>query len=146
MTNQSAPHGDLHALHTLKYRYAEAVDRCVDDPSDATVAVVVELFTADATADYGQFGSYQGPEALATFFRDVLPSIASWTRHFMLNPIVELDGARATGRWSALVHAVFKASADAGPQRLYVRYQDSYKKTDDGWRLQAVIALFDTPG
>ena len=78
--------------------------------------------------------------------RDVLPSIASWTRHFMLNPIVELDGARATGRWSALVHAVFKASADAGPQRLYVRYQDSYKKTDDGWRLQAVIALFDTPG
>jgi hypothetical protein len=137
---------DREALRTLKYRYAEAVDRCVADPTQTTAAAVAEMFTADGHADFGQFGQYDGRDGIATFFQTVLPTVTAWTRHYMHNPILQLDGDRATGRWYAVAESLMRAALEAGPQTLYVRYEDTYVKTEHGWRLQTVIVHFDTPG
>ena len=137
---------DLAAIQALKYSYAMAVDRGVADPSQASVAAIVELFTDDTLANYGQFGTYHGREALTGFFRDMLPSIASWTRHYMHDPVLELDGDTATGRWYAVAQVVMKANPGAGPQPMYVTYEDRYRRTDAGWKLAEMIVHFDQPG
>ena len=136
---------DAEAIRSLKYRYADAVDRHLEAPSPETIRAIAGLFTEDASADYGQFGSYQGQAQIAEFFSKVLPSVALWTRHFMLNPILDLAGATAKGRWYAQAFAVLKASPAAGPQPLWVCYEETYKKTDSGWRFSSIVALFDQP-
>lgn len=136
---------DRAAIETLKARYMEAVDRCVEAPSAGTAAAVADLFTEDASANFAQFGSYEGRAQIAQFFQAVLPGVTSWTRHNATNPIIEVDGGGATGRWYAIVYGVFKDNPSAGPQTLWVRYEDTYAKTEQGWKMRALVVHFDSP-
>lgn len=133
------------AIRTLKARYAEAVDRCIEAPTAQSAAAVADLFTEDAVADYSQFGRPEGRAAIADFFRGVLPAVAAWTRHNMMNPIVEVNDGVASGRWYAIVYGVFKSNPSAGPQTLWVRYEDTYQKTEQGWKIRTLLVHFDTP-
>lgn len=133
------------AIRALKARYAEAVDRCIEAPSAESAAAVADLFLEDGVGDFGQFGRHQGRAALIELFGSTLASLSSWSRHFMMNPIIEVDGESATGRWYAIAQIVFKSNAAAGPQPTWVRYEDTYAKTEKGWKLRSVIVHFDTP-
>jgi hypothetical protein len=95
------------AIQGLKARYGELVDRrfaagsVVDaDTLAAVAASVADLFTADGVWDGGPgLGVASGRPAIAA--RLGQPTL-TFSRHFFVNPRIEVDGDRATARWDLL--------------------------------------------
>ncbi|MEV5705353.1 nuclear transport factor 2 family protein [Actinoallomurus sp. NPDC052274] len=98
------------------------------------------VFTEDATADT-LGGSVQGIDALAAQARRSHPADVA-TQHFITNPLIEVDGDRATIDANLLV--VFASSTDR--RVLGERYRLEAARTPDGWRIRRVAArkIWDT--
>ncbi len=106
---------DVEAIKQLKARYC---DRCDDGPYDADG--VAELFTEDAVWEGEGFGRFVGRDAIRDFFRTGR-SVFSFTIHQATNPIIEVDGDRARGRW-LISH--LKTTT-----RFFTPYEDGWAKT-----------------
>jgi ketosteroid isomerase-like protein len=129
---------DIEAIKQLKYRYADACDRGYDTDT------LADLFTADAIWDGGLFGRYQGREAIREFFRGVSTDIP-FAMHYMMNPIISVDGDEADGEWYLFQTCTF---AD-GNTAIWgaARYDEQYRRVDGGWKFSRVnlISSFWTP-
>ncbi len=123
---------DIEALKQLKARYAAYCD----DDYDADG--LAPLFTEDAIWDGGVMGRYEGREAIREFFSSADRAV-SFAIHHVTNPILELDGERATGRWYLWQPCTF-AQTD---QALWMagRYEDVYRREEDVWRFEQVTVL-----
>ena len=140
----------LEEIRRVKYRYL----RCVDLKLWPEMA---EVFTPDATADYGspatgqplRFGSR---DEIIAFLRDSLgPDII--TLHAAGQPEIDIDGAVASGTWR------FEDTVIATEYRVVVAgaafYHDRYERGADGkWRIahtgyvrtyEAMLSLDDLP-
>lgn len=129
---------DIEAIKLLKARYADACDRGYD--ADA----LASLFAVDAIWDGGTFGRYEGREAIRTFFQGVSSDIP-FAMHYMINPIIAVDGDAATGKWHLFQTCTFAE----GNQAIFgaARYDEEYRRIDGAWlfwRL-ALISSFWTP-
>ena len=82
---------DIEAIKKLKARYCAYCDNNYD--ADGIAA----LFTEDAVWDGGNFGRYEGREAIRTFFRGA-PRIFPFAIHQVMNPIIEVEGEQAKGQ------------------------------------------------
>ena len=120
---------DIEDIKQLKARYATL---CDDDYQADGLAV---LFTDDAVWDGGPLGYAAGREAIRTFFREA-PSTVSFAVHTVTNPLIEIDGDAATGRWYLWQPMVLRGS-DAC-RWLCAQYDDRYVRTADGWRFAHV--------
>lgn len=136
---------DQEAIRTLKHRYAEAVDRCVDAPSAENAAVIADMFTDDADVDFSPIAKVKGRSQILNLYQNVIPSILLWSQHYMTNPIIEVNGSSAAGRWYTLFPAVNRSTPAAPPAFRFVRYEDTYVKTESGWKFQSVTAIFRSP-
>ncbi len=129
---------DIEAIKRLKYRYADACDRGYD--ADA----LADLFTEDAVWDGGLFGRYEGREAIRQFFRGVSSEIV-FALHYMMNPIIDVDGDEARGAWYLFQTCTF---AD-GNTAIWgaARYDEEYRRVDGGWKFSRLnlISSFWTP-
>jgi ketosteroid isomerase-like protein len=129
---------DIEAIKQLKFRYADACDRGYDTDT------LADLFTADAIWDGGLFGRYQGREAIREFFRGVSTDIP-FAMHYMMNPIISVDGDEADGEWYLFQTCTF---AD-GNTAIWgaARYDEQYRRVDGGWKFSRVnlISSFWTP-
>ncbi len=90
---------DIEAIKKLKARYCYLCDAGL---SDARVrdALLAE-FSDDATVDFGlgPASIFAGKEGLKIFFGKVVPESVSFCMHMVHNPIIEVNGDRATGTW-----------------------------------------------
>ena len=143
-------HVALEEIRRVKYRYLRCVDEKLWDE-------IVDVFTQDATADYGtpsagrplQLGSR---DEIVTFLRDSLgPDII--TLHAAGQPEIDIDGETATGIWR------FEDTVIATEYRLVIVgaafYRDRYRREGDGrWRIahtgyvriyEATMSLDDLP-
>jgi ketosteroid isomerase-like protein len=129
---------DIEAIKRLKHRYADACDRGYD--ADA----LAELFAEDAVWDGGLFGRYEGREAIRAFFRGV-PSDIAFAMHYMMNPIIDVDGDRATGTWYLFQTSTFAQGNT--PVWGAARYDEEYVREPDGWKFRhlKLISTFWTP-
>lgn len=120
---------DIEELKQLKHRYA---GYCDDDYDAERLA---PLFTEDAVWDGGPMGRYEGREAIREFFAGV-SSAVPFAIHHVTNPILEVDGDRATGRWYLWQPVVFAR----GSQALWMaaRYDDVYRREGGEWRFERV--------
>ena len=120
---------DIEAIKNLKSRYA---GYCDDDysPDD-----LVTLFTEDAIWDGGQMGRCEGREAIRTFFSAASGAVP-FAIHHVTNPLIEVDGDRATGRWYLWQPCVFSK----GDQALWMAgpYHDRYRRVDGNWLFEEV--------
>jgi ribosomal silencing factor RsfS len=132
----------LEEIRQVKYRYL----RCVDLKLWEEMA---EVFTPDATADYGspatghplRFGSRQ---EIITFLRDKLgPDII--TLHAAGQPEIDIDGAVASGTWR------FEDTVIATEYRVVIKgaafYEDRYERGKDGrWRIAhtGYVRIYET--
>ncbi len=132
----------LEEIRQVKYRYL----RCVDLKRWEEM---VEVFTPDATADYGspatgqplRFGSR---DEIIAFLRDNLgPDII--TLHAAGQPEIDIDGAAARGTWR------FEDTVIATGYRLVIKgaafYEDRYQRGDDGrWRIAhtGYVRIYET--
>ena len=140
----------LEEIRRLKYRYLRCVDLKLWDE-------IGEVFTADATVDYGTLALGQpvrlaGRDEIVAFLRDKLgPDII--TVHFASQPEIDVDGAAATGTWS------FEDTVIATGYRVLIKgaafYEDRYARGGDGrWRIshtgyvrtyEVMMSLDDVP-
>jgi ketosteroid isomerase-like protein len=120
---------DIEQLKQLKHRYAA---HCDDDYDADKLA---PLFTADAVWDGGPMGRYEGREAIREFFEGA-SSVVPFAIHHVTNPILEVDGDRASGRWYLWQPVVFSR----GDQALWMaaRYDDVYRREQGQWRFAQV--------
>jgi ketosteroid isomerase-like protein len=129
---------DVEAIKTLKARYADACDRGYDADTLAS------LFTDDAVWESDLFGRYEGREAIRQFYRDVSADI-TFAMHYMVNPIIAVDGDEGRGAWHLFQTATFAEDNQAifGA----ARYEDRYARVDGEWKFRRVklISVFWTP-
>jgi hypothetical protein len=123
------------AIQALKARYGELVDRrfaagsVVDAATLAAVAeAVAELFTADGVWDGGPgLGVASGRPAIAARLRE--PTL-TFSRHFFVNPRIEVEGDRATARWDLLSPC---RRADGTSYWMCGYENDEYGRVDGVW-------------
>jgi ketosteroid isomerase-like protein len=120
---------DIEALKLLKGRYA----RYCDEGYDAER--LAPLFAEDAVWDGGVLGRFEGREGIRAFFEGA-SEVMPFAIHHVTNPVLEINGDRATGHWylwQPCVHA-------AGEQALWMagRYDDEYRREDGDWRFAHV--------
>jgi hypothetical protein len=140
----------LEEIRRLKYRYLRCVDLKLWDE-------IGEVFTADATVDYGTRAlgkpiQLTGRDEIVNFLRESLgPGIV--TVHLASQPEIDVDGDTATGTWS------FEDTVIATQFRVLIKgaafYEDRYARGGDGrWRIshtgyvrtyEVMMSLDDTP-
>ena len=140
----------LEDIRRVKYRYLRCVDLKLWDE-------IAEVFTPDATADYGTRALGEpvrltGRDEIVAFLRAKLgPGMI--TVHSAGQPEISIDGDQASGTWS------FEDTVIATKHRVVIKgaafYQDRYQRGEDGrWRIahtgyvrtyEAMLSLDDLP-
>jgi len=102
------------------------------------------LFTEDAVWDGGSFGRFEGREAIRNFFRGI-PKLLCFAVHYVMNPLIEVSGEHATGRWYLLESCIFAEGSRAVWGAAH--YEDGYAKLSGEWKFRKVklILVFWTP-
>lgn len=123
---------DLEDIRTLRHRYAylaNVVDGQPGDPQE-----FAKLFAEDGTLDLGM-GVATGREAIVAMMQS---ATTQWVcaMHYMLNPLIDLQGDTAEGKVSGLF--AFTTKDKPSPIWLSNIYSDAYVRTASGWKFQSV--------
>lgn len=120
------------SIRELRANYCYHVD-------DGNAEAFASLFTQDGVLDFGSAGTYAGREELREFVDSVVPEYYSFIVHMLHNPVIEVDGDAATGRW------YFEAPCTSQGEDMWIqgRYDDEYVRVDGEWRFAAVEAEFN---
>jgi hypothetical protein len=125
---------DTEAIKDLKAKYCHLVDAGRWDE-------LAELWTEDATCDYGFFGVYHGrDEIVKKFFGELVASAASFNAHMIHNPQVELAGDRAKGSW----YLTAQTTIQPANQAVWVMgiYRDEFERVDGSWKIKSLAFEF----
>jgi len=122
-------------IQRLKARYAALIDeRYTRDGAkpEADVARIADaaaqLFAPDAVWDGGErLGRWQGRDAIRERF---LSPTLKFTLHYFLNPVIEVDGDAARGRWDILAPITFE---DGRPGWMAGVEHDEYQRHGGAW-------------
>jgi len=115
---------DIEAIKQLKALYAMA---CDDNYNPKEVS---SLFAENAVWDGGEFGRFEGRSAIRDYFSTV-PELVKWAVHYISNPVIEVRGDSATGRWYLWQPMVLREDSEA--VLLGAHYHDEYVKTGGRW-------------
>ncbi len=118
---------DLEAIKQLKARYCEICD----DNHDADR--ITSVFTWDAIWEGRGIGKAEGHDEIRALFLNFQKTI-SYSQHMVLNPIIEIDGAIATGIWYFFGPFTFYEDNQAMWQA--ARYREDYEKIDGIWKIK----------
>jgi hypothetical protein len=123
---------DLEEIKTLRYRYSYGAN--IIESKSGDLREFASLFAKDGTFDVGM-GLATGPGEIEKQMKSVT---TQWkcAMHYMLNPVIELQGDRANGKWTGLF--AFVSDANPSPVWLSNIYSDTYVRTESGWRFQSV--------
>ena len=117
---------DREAIHELKYEYHRALD------ADETGALL-SVFTDDAAILHeGAAAPLEGIDEYEQWVEDVTSGRFRST-HMATNPIVDVDGDAASGRWQYLVINDRDDSIAFGQGA----YEDEYRRENGTWRIAA---------
>ena len=116
---------DIESIKQLKARYCEI---CDDMHNPDTIASV---FTEDAIWESADFGKAEGHKAIRELFRS-FQKMFSFSQHNIMNPVIEVNGDRATGIWYIMGPWTYAENNDK--KWLALRYDDDYVKTDGEWK------------
>jgi len=123
---------DIEEIRTLRHRYAYGANIIDGKPGD--LKAFGALFATDGTFDVGM-GVATGPAEIENMMK-ALTTQWQCAMHYMLNPIIDIDGDRARGTVSGLF--AFTSVENPVPIWLSNIYSDEYVRTPRGWRFQSV--------
>ena len=134
----------LEDIEAIKRMKAEFHALCDDGYAD--LDAIMDLFVEDGVWDGDAFGTYKGREAIRALFAEV-PKTLPFVRHQLTNPIIHVDGERATGK-RYLLQPTTMVSDDA-PRAFWgsAKYDEEYVKVAGEWKFQrlGVTLGFWTP-
>jgi uncharacterized protein (TIGR02246 family) len=123
------------AIRELTARYNRAFD---DVDSEAWA----DTFTPDGVMDYGGGAPISGRDALVKMSQATGYGVV----HITTDPIIEVDGDRATQRCTVIIANRSQARDRVGIS-MTGRYEDELVRTPDGWRFKRRRAILDVdPG
>ena len=122
---------DIEAIKQLK---AEYCDICDDDHNPNRITTI---FAEDGIWEGAGFGKAQGHAAIRELFKK-FQTLISFSQHQVLNPVIKIDGDRATGIWYFFGPFTFYKNNQA--KWLAARYQDDYVKVNGEWKIQHLRA------
>jgi hypothetical protein len=127
---------DLEQIRALKAHYGVTIDALVAAPGATDAATALrEVFTDDAVLDFGAAaGRFDGIAAITTWFGETMPAMARAMFHSVHGPVIEVDADAARAQWTVIARLIMREPADAEPTLTYGRYDDTYVRTDRGWR------------
>ncbi|WP_281018285.1 MULTISPECIES: nuclear transport factor 2 family protein [unclassified Minwuia] len=103
---------------------------------------IAELFTEDGIWTNAELGHYEGREAIRDFFNgasEALPFCA----HLGMNPVIEVDGATATGIWRAILLGTFVEEGRQVSRHILIDYRDDYARQGGRWLIRKLDILFN---
>jgi hypothetical protein len=123
---------DLEDIKTLRHKYSYGAN--IIDGKSGDLGAFAALFAKDGIFDVGM-GVAKGPREIEQMMKALT---TQWTcaMHFMLNPLIELAGDRASGKFTGLF--AFVSAENPRPIWLCNIYSDTYVRTAEGWRFQSV--------
>jgi hypothetical protein len=122
---------DIEAIKQLKATYC---DICDDDHNPDRITTI---FAEDGIWEGTGFGKAQGHAAIRELFKK-FQTLISFSQHQVMNPIITIDGERATGIW--YFFGPFTFYKDNQAKWLAARYEDDYVKRNDEWKIQHLRA------
>jgi hypothetical protein len=127
---------DIEAISKLKARYCNYVDGGWDRPTHDYDGVA-SIFTEDGVWEAIPTIRAETREGIREYFRKAQDIPLAF--HRITNPIIEVDGDRATGNWHVLValtHPNGKAVWIGGI------YNDEFVRTPEGWKFKKLSFTF----
>lgn len=117
---------DERAIAALLVSYGSAIDRRDWQKFRA-------CFSDDCECDYGSFGKWQGPKAIATFMKQAHADIGP-TLHRITNIETKMQDGQVQAR--SYVDALLMPFNDGGPIHHGIGYyDDQLVRTGEGWRI-----------
>ena len=137
---------DAEAIRRLKARYAELVDARYErgaprppDQLERLAGEIADLFAEDAVWEGGALGTCSGRPAIRE--RMAQPTLL-FSRHYFVNPQIEVTGDRATARWELLAPCT---ATDGRPMWMAGVEDDAYARAGDVWlhtRMKLAVHFF----
>jgi ketosteroid isomerase-like protein len=118
---------DIEAIKQLKARYCEICDDLHNPDRIASV------FAEDAIWESPDFGQAQGHDEIRNLFSN-FRDMFSFSQHNIMNPIIDVDGDRATAM--RYIMGPWTYSENDDEKWLALRYDDDYVKIDGQWKYQ----------
>ena len=130
---------DIEEIRKLKAAYCAA---CDDDHNGDAVAA---LFAPDGTWQRSEQAPNVGHEAIAAYMFAIRESrVMNRSAHMVTNPIIEVDGDLATGRWRFVM--MYTAADDETFVRIIGHYNEEYVRLDGQWRFKSLLATVEESG
>ena len=127
---------DIEEVKRLMATYIYVVD-------DSQWDDVADLFADNARAEYGMLGTYDGKEAIATFFKEVVSQAWSWAVHQLLNPLVTVEGEKATGRWYIFCSSTMPSPEGDRAMWVQASYDNEFVKINGRWKFSLLRLVFN---
>jgi len=119
---------DREAIRELTARYMQAMH-------DARWEDAVACFSEQATYDHGHLGELRSKADLRTFYTEFMPAFESaggWAFDLLADPVIEVDGDRAEGRWFLLTLLIDPDTQEPAWSMATLEYE--YRRETEGWR------------
>lgn len=116
---------DLEAIRQLFIAYGNLLDQC-------DFAAYGKLFAEEGELLLGPMGRARGPAEISKLMESRLGGSKGSSYHLIANPIIDLQGDRAT---SVVTWAAILRGAEGGPAlNLYGFHHDILVRQSDGWK------------
>ncbi len=131
---------DVEEIKKLKATYCYLCDAGLADPKNRDE--LLSHFTRNARVDFGlgEGSQFEGPEGLKIFFGEVVPGSVSFCVHMVHNPIIEVDGDRATGRW--YYEAPTTDMSTGAAQWMMGTYFEEYVRENGQWKFASIKTVW----
>ena len=118
---------DIEAIRRLKARYCEICD------DDHNPDLITTLFTEDGIWEGDGIGRAEGHAEIRALFEN-FQRLISFSQHMVQNPIIDVNGDSATGRWYVFGTFTYYRNNQARWQA--ARYHEDYRKADGEWEIE----------
>lgn len=119
---------DVAAIERLKHEFCYATD-------DLDTERMQSLFVEDCRLDTPLDEPAEGTEGIRRYFEWFAEQDYTDRAHNVFNSLVDVDGDAATGEW---YYTVFYALPNGNLEFGHGKFEDIFRRTDDGWKIESV--------
>ncbi|MFI5394032.1 MAG: nuclear transport factor 2 family protein [Candidatus Binatia bacterium] len=127
---------DIEAIRKLKATYCYLCDAGLEDERNRNQ--LIAHFSDNAKVDFGMgpASMFEGRAGLEIFFGQVVPSGVSFCMHMVHNPIIDVDGDRAMGKW--YYEAPTTDASTNRAQWMAGTYEEEYVRENGEWKFASI--------
>ncbi len=127
---------DIEAIKKLKATYCYLCDAGLDNKRNRDE--LISYFSQNARVDFGlgPESQFEGRDGLEIFFGTVVPSAITFSMHMVHDPIIEVKGDRATGKWYYEAPTTDVTTGKA--QWMAGMYEEEYVREKGEWKFASI--------